>query len=502
MTDSVPVAPARAGSGRQGQVRDPRRWRALSVCLVAGFMTLLDVSIVNVALPSIEQGLHAPTSDLQWIVSGYALTFGLVLVPSGRLGDATGRRRMFIAGVVVFGLASLLCGVATGSTMLVGARLLQGIGGGLLNPQVSGLIQELFRGAERGHAFGLLGATIGLSTAVGPIVGGLILQAFGADTGWRWVFFVNLPIAVAAVVLALRWLPPPPTRAGRREDLDPVGVVLLGAAVLALLLPLVETGHGGTNGRTVSPWLALAGVALLLGFVLWERWVAARGHSPLVDLRLFTVPGYASGATVATLYFCAFTGIFFVLTIYFQRALGYSPLLAGIAVTPFAVGSGVTSFIGGRLVARFGRALVTLGLLLVVAGLAATDVVLVLAQGRATGWYTAAPLLLAGIGSGTVIAPNITLTLADVPVPRAGTAGGVLQTGQRIGTAAGIALVGTVFFSELVGRPAHNAAAVALGVATALTVLALLASAVDLMGRRRRDGGPGLSRSGAPTAHG
>jgi EmrB/QacA subfamily drug resistance transporter len=466
-------------------------------------MTLLDVSIVNVALPSIEEGLHAPTSDLQWIVSGYALTFGLVLVPSGRLGDATGRRRMFVAGVVVFGLASLLCGVATGSTMLVGARLLQGIGGGLLNPQVSGLIQELFRGAERGHAFGLLGATIGLSTAVGPIVGGLILQAFGADAGWRWVFFVNLPIAAAAVVLAVRWLPPPPARRGRREDLDPVGVVLLGAAVLALLLPLVETGHGGAaTGRTVSPWLALAGAALLVGFVAWERWVAGRGHSPLVDLRLFAVPGYASGATVATLYFCAFTGIFFVLTIYFQRALGYSPLLAGVAVTPFAVGSGVTSFIGGRLVARFGRALVTLGLLLVVAGLAATDVVLVIAKGPATGWYTAAPLLLAGIGSGTVISPNITLTLADVPVPRAGTAGGVLQTGQRIGTAAGIALVGTVFFNELSARAPHGAAAVALGVATALTILALLASAVDLSGRRRRDRGPELSRSAAPPARG
>jgi EmrB/QacA subfamily drug resistance transporter len=466
-------------------------------------MTLLDVSIVNVALPSIEEGLHAPTSDLQWIVSGYALTFGLVLVPSGRLGDATGRRRMFVAGVVVFGLASLLCGVATGSTMLVGARLLQGIGGGLLNPQVSGLIQELFRGAERGHAFGLLGATIGLSTAVGPIVGGLILQAFGADAGWRWVFFVNLPIAAAAVVLAVRWLPPPPARRGRREDLDPVGVVLLGAAVLALLLPLVETGHGGAaTGRTVSPWLALAGAALLVGFVAWERWVAGRGHSPLVDLRLFAVPGYASGATVATLYFCAFTGIFFVLTIYFQRALGYSPLLAGVAVTPFAVGSGVTSFIGGRLVARFGRALVTLGLLLVVLGLAATDIVLAVAQGPATGWYTAAPLLLAGIGSGTVISPNITLTLADVPVPRAGTAGGVLQTGQRIGTAAGIALVGTVFFNELSARAPHGAAAVALGVATALTILALLASAVDLSGRRRRDRGPGLSRSAAPPARG
>jgi EmrB/QacA subfamily drug resistance transporter len=483
----------------------PMRWRALSVCLVAGFMTLLDVSIVNVALPSIEQGLRAPTSDLQWIVSGYALTFGLVLVPSGRLGDATGRRRMFVAGVVTFGVASLLCGLSTDSTMLVGARLLQGVGGGLLNPQVSGLIQELFRGAERGRAFGLLGATIGLSTAVGPITGGLILQAFGADTGWRWAFFVNLPIAVTAVVLAMRWLPPPPTRHGRREELDPLGVVLLGAAVLTLLFPLVEAGDGAAGGPSVPQWLVLVGVALLVGFVAWERWYAARGRSPLLDLRLFRLHGYASGATVATVYFSAFTGIFFVLTIYFQRALGYSPLMAGLAVTPFAIGSAVTSFIGGRLVARFGRALVTVGLVLVVAGLVATDLVLALARGSATGWYTAAPLLLAGVGSGTVISPNITLTLAEVPVAQAGTAGGVLQTGQRIGTAAGIALVGTVFFSRLHEQAAHTAASRALEVATVLSVLALVASAVDLRSRRRaapdRSAEP-VSRSAAPTTRG
>ena len=482
---------------------DPRRWRALSVCLVAGFMTLLDVSIVNVALPSIEQGLRAPTSDLQWIVSGYALTFGLVLVPSGRVGDATGRRRMFVIGVVVFGLASLLCGVATGSTVLVAARLLQGVGGGLLNPQVSGLVQELFRGAERGHAFGLLGATIGLSTAVGPIAGGLILQAFGADTGWRWVFFVNLPIAVTAVVLALRWLPPPAARHGPRESLDPVGVVLLGTAVLALLFPLVEAGQRGGGG--VPPWLALVGAALLAGFVAWERWYAARGRSPLVDLRLFGLHGYASGATVATVYFSAFTGIFFVLTIYFQRGLGYSPLMAGLAVTPFAVGSAVTSFVGGRLVSRFGRALVTLGLGVVVVGLAATDLVLALVEGSGSGWYTAVPLLVAGVGSGAVISPNITLTLAEVPVDRAGTAGGVLQTGQRIGTAAGIALVGTVFFAQLQQRPAHLAASGALVVATGLSVLALLTSALDLRTRRRAAHEPPserVSRSAAPPARG
>ena len=472
-------------SGRQGTSDgpDPRRWRALAVCLVAGFMTLLDVSIVNVALPSIERGLHAPTSDLQWVVSGYALAFGLALVPSGRIGDATGRRRMFVAGVVVFGVGSLLCGLATGSAVLVAARLLQGVGGGMLNPQVSGLIQELFRGAERGRAFGMLGATIGLSTAVGPVTGGLIISAVGPDTGWRWVFFVNLPVVVAAVVLAMRWLPAPSARVRRREDLDPLGTVLLGAGVLALLLPLVETGHGQSGGRSVPAWWAAVGAALVVAFVLWERAYARRGRTPLVDLRLFGLPGYSSGAAVALVYFSAFTGIFFVLTIFFQRALHYSALMAGLAVTPFALGSAVTSFVGGRLVGRFGRSLVTVGLALVVAGL----------------------------GSGMVISPNVTLTLAEVPVEQAGTAGGVLQTGQRIGTAAGIALVGTVFFTLVSDGSPASAVSRALLVATGLAVLALLASAVDLVARRRsapadrpgepdREGGPDQPVAGSRAA--
>ena len=471
-----PGAPASVAQAADAS--DPRRWKALWVCLVAGFMTLLDVSIVNVALPSIHTGLDASPSELQWVVSGYALTFGLTLVPSGRLGDALGRRTVFIVGVVLFGLASLACGLAPTSALLVAARLVQGAAGGILNPQVSGLIQQLFRGAERGRAFGLLGATIGISTAVGPVTGGLILDRLGAEHGWRWIFFVNLPVALAAVVLAQRWLPdPPPRDRTRRLELDPVGVVLLGAAVLCLLLPVVETGHGA---RSVSWWVAVGGLVLLGVFLLWERREARHGREPVVDLHLFGVPGYAAGATVGTIYFAGFTGIFFVLTIHFQQALGYSPLVAGLAVTPFAAGSAVASAVGGRLVSRWGRSLVTAGLAVVLVGLIATDLVLGAVTGAASGWALAAPLLVAGIGSGFVISPNVTLTVADVPVARAGTAGGLLQTGQRIGTAAGIALVGSVFFAS---TPPD--AGVALRVAAGLVAVALVTSAVDVATRRR-----------------
>ncbi|TQM62933.1 MFS transporter [Humibacillus xanthopallidus] len=474
----------------QDEPPDPRRWRALAVCLVAGFMTLLDVSIVNVALPSIQQGVGASPSDLQWIVSGYALAFGLTLVGAGRVGDIVGRRPVFIAGVVLFGAASLACGLASSSAVLVVARLVQGAAGGILNPQVSGLIQQMFSGRERGRAFGMLGATIGISTAVGPIVGGLIINALGPDAGWRWIFFVNLPIAVVAVILARRWLPAPRRARSARLDLDPVGVVLLGGTVLALLLPLVETGRGsgpsGSRSGAIPWWVAMIGLVLAAAFIAWERSYTRRGRSPLVDLDLFRVPGYSPGATVGLIYFGGFTGIFFVLTIYFQDALGYSPLLAGLAVTPFAAGSAVAAAIGGYLVGRFGRLLVTAGLTTVLVGLVVVDLVLAHVSGPQLGWALLVPLLVAGLGSGLVISPNVTLTLAAVPVKRAGTAGGLLQTGQRIGTAAGIALIGAVYFAVSATHDSTRGAVWALRVAAGLVAVALLASGLDLRSRRRQ----------------
>src|SRR5215213_1881768 len=199
--DQQSDAHAREGSADQP---DPRRWKALSVCLVGGFMVLLDVSIVNVALPSIRDGLQASESELQWVVSGYALTFGLLLVPAGRVGDVRGRRTMFVAALGLFSLASLACGLAPTSLTLVVARLVQGLAGGLLTPQINALIQQLFRGRERGTAFGLFGTVVGVSTAVGPLLGGALIAIFGADDGWRWVFFINLPIGLAAMPLAWR----------------------------------------------------------------------------------------------------------------------------------------------------------------------------------------------------------------------------------------------------------------------------------------------------------
>jgi EmrB/QacA subfamily drug resistance transporter len=447
-------------------------------------MSLLDVSIVNVALPSIQKSLNASSSELQWVVSGYALTFGLVLVAAGRLGDVRGRRTMFLVGLVVFVTASAACGFATAPLWLIVARLVQGTGGGILNPQNSGFVQELFRGEERGRAFGLLGATIGLSTAVGPLAGGLLIQLFGVEQGWRAVFFVNVPIGIIAFLLALRWLP---KRSGRRPSasLDPVGMILLGVAVVLLLLPLIQE----RSWAGATKWLLVpAGLIVLSGFVWWERRYARSGKEPMVLLDLFKVPSYSFGCAIGLVYFAGFTAIFFVLALYLQNGVGYSALGAGLAATPFALGSALASALAGRVVYRFGRPLVAVGLAVTIVGLLVTDLVLAHVSGPNVGWAIALPLLVSGLGSGVVISPNITLTLSKVPVQRAGSAGGVLQTGQRLGSAVGIAAVGSLFFNRLATSHGdwQRAIASALRLCDVLIALALVVALADLRWGERR----------------
>ncbi|MFI7601956.1 MFS transporter [Actinoplanes sp. NPDC049681] len=469
------------------------RWKALTVALVAGFMTLLDVSIVNVALPSIRADLDLSPGGLQWVLSGYALTFGLLLVPSGRVGDARGRRDVFIAGLAMFTLASAAAGMATSALWLIVARLVQGAAAGVVNPQVSGLIQQLFKPAERGRPFGLLGATIGVSTAVGPLLGGLLIQLLGAEQGWRWIFFINVPIGIAAVVLGRMWIPGRSPEDRERESLDPVGVVLLGVGVLLLLLPLVEE----REWHSPAKWLlVVAAVAVLAGFVAWERRFARRGRTPLIELGLFGVRSYGLGALIGLLYFAGFTTIFFIYTLYLQSGLHYSALAAGVAITPFAIGSAVASAVGGRIVNRYGRPLVAAGLALVAAGLIATVIALHFVPGHHAGWAAAVPLLIAGIGSGMVISPNQTLTLSEVPVRRAGAAGAVLQTGQRIGTALGIAVVGAIFFNRLAANGGSWSLAfrTSLLVTIAFVLVALVAALADV--RAARHAGPSALNAG------
>ncbi|WP_203835513.1 MFS transporter [Winogradskya humida] len=465
------------------------RWKAMTVALVAGFMTLLDVSIVNVALPSIRDDLGLSSGGLQWVLSGYALTFGLLLVPAGRYGDARGRRDVFIAGLAVFVLASAAAGLATGALWLIIARLVQGAAAGVVSPQVSGLIQQLFEPEERGRPFGLFGATVGISSAVGPLLGGLLIQLLGASQGWRWIFFINVPIGVVAIILGRRWIPAAPARDSTPGSLDPAGVGLLGLGVLLLLLPLVEERewHGPAK------WLlTVASAVVLAGFVAWERRFERRGGTPVIDLSLFKVRSYGLGALIGAFYFAGFTTIFFIYTLYLQSGLHYSALLAGLSLTPFAVGSAVSAGLGGRVVNRYGHHLVVTGLSLVTIGLLATLVALHFVPGHHAGWAAALPLLVAGIGSGLVISPNQTLTLSEVPVGRAGSAGAVLQTGQRIGTALGIAVVGAVFFNRLASNGGSWSLALrtALLVTLAFVLIALTAAVTDVLTTRKSRDAP------------
>jgi EmrB/QacA subfamily drug resistance transporter len=447
---------------------DPRRWKALSVALTAGFMSLLDVSIVSVALPSIQRGLGTDAAGVQWVVSGYALAFGLALVPAGRLGDAFGRRRMFMIALTAFVVFSALVGAAQNTPWLIAARLAQGLAAGAMAPQNSALIQQLFRGAERGRAFGFFGATVGLSTAVGPVVGGIILAVAGEQDGWRWIFLVNVPIGVLALVLAARLLPKG-GGSGERTQVDLVGGGLLGVGVLAVMLPLVLAESGGI---TRLWWLFLVGAAVLAGFVGWEYRMTHRDREPLLNLELLThTAGYASGAALGFAYFIGFSGIWLVFALFFQAGLGYTPLQSGLSVTAFAIGSAASAVIAGRLVERFGRLLTVAGLGMVVVGLGATAAVFLLAPPSAVGWAAALPLLVGGIGGGWVVAPNTTMTLRCVPVRMAGSAGGALQTGQRIGSAIGTAALTGVFYAVLAGSGKDYALAGAVAIGTAALVV-------------------------------
>jgi MFS family permease len=434
---------------------DPRRWKALAVCMLAGVMIFVDVSIVNVALPSFTAGLGASPTDLSWIVAGYTLTFGLALVPGGRLGDGRGRKRMLVAGLVLFALASLAAGLAATPLWLVVARLVQGVAGGLVNPQLLGLIQQMFAGGERGTAFGIFGAVNASSTAVGPLLGGLLIELGGPQEGWRWVFLVNLPLALVALVLAPRLLP----------------------VVLAERDP------------AAAPWWT-AGVGLAVGvaFVAWERRYARQGREPLLNERVLRSPGYVLGTGLGTLYMAGSTAIFFVLTVYLQQGLGYSALLAGLATMPYAVGSALAAAWGGRIVGRVGRPLVVAGTVVMAAGITATLLIVRARTDPSTGLLTALPLFVAGLGSGLVITPNQALTLQDVPVDQGGTAGGMQQTSQRIGSSIGIALVATVFFTVLSASGQQFGTALAAGLLVVLVcVLAAFALGLaDVLRRRAR----------------
>lgn len=486
----------------EGVDRPFHRYKILFVLMVPIAMALIAISSINVALPSIEQGLGATSSDVQWILSGYALTFGITLIPAGRIGDSLGRSLFFVLGLAVFTLASLACGLATDPALLNVSRFVQGVGAGLYNPQVMGIIQQVFSGRGRAKAFALLGMVISVSVAFGPLLAGSMIAWLGPESGWRAAFLVNVPIGLVGLALALRWLPfgrerrrwrrSREIRAARARgealdlqrthvDLDPIGSLLMAVAVLCVMFPF--TAHG-------SPWwwlLVPVGLALLAAWIGWERRYKARGHEPMVDLELFSYPSFSYGTAVSGTFFLGSTSIFVVAALFLQQGLGRGAFEAGLITLPNAVVSAFAAMWSGRHIMDRGR-LIVVGAIatIIVACLGAIGVAWLVVEHGISFWWLALPWAVSGLGQGALGSANQTLTLEDVPTAVGGTAGGVMSTAQRMGTAIGNAVITSVFFAAFGSLGGLAALRDAYLLISAVLVASALLGVADLRAARRR----------------
>lgn len=432
-------------------------FEVMLVLMVAIGMTMLDVSIVNVALPSIQHGLHASGSAIEWIVSGYTLSLGLLLIPAGRIGDNYGHKWTLIGGLSLFVLASLTCSLAQNPVEIITSRFIQGLGAGVYTPSIMAYLQLLYQGPARSRAFAIFGAVIGIATAIGPLLGGLLVNVGGDDFGWRLVFLVNVPVGAALLPFAIKRLPIGRSQREHHHKLDPVGSIVVAVVLVLILFPLVE-------GRQYNwPWWVWAslGAAALLAIWLWwyEKRLERHNREPLLALHVLRQPSFTFGSLIGLMYFASFTSIFFMLAILWQEGYGHSALASGLMITPFAIGSLIGSSQSDKMSHWLKYNVLVLGGVMVAAGLAWVLVVLHLEGDSFSAWHLTLPLLLAGLGSGIFIAPNQDFTLQSVPHHDAGSAAGMFSTFQRVGSSFGIAAVGTVLFGSIqVGRAGVGAA--------------------------------------------
>lgn len=414
-------------------------------------MTVLDVSIVNVALPSIGRSTGAQPSELQWVVSGYALGFGLVPIIGGRLGDDRGRKQMLLVGSAAFVITSAVIGFAPNPQVLLVTRVVQGVAGGLINPQVAGIVQNLFAPGERARAFSFIGAQVGIATAAGPVFGGFIIFLGGTQIGWRLTFLVNVPVGITAFVLCARWLPTV-ARTGPTRRLDLPGIALLAFGLLGVLVPAVEYD---SNRDLRWAYLLIPAWVLLALFFWWEAGPGRRRGYPLIDTSLFRIPSFTDGCTLAIVFIGAIAGLPLVLTLFLQEGLGYSAVAAGGVASALAVAVGISALISGRLLPRFGGKLLVAGLAIFLVGVTTLAVVVWNIAGAVpaagVGFALLGPLAIAGLGSGGVTTQNQVLTYAHVDAAQGSTAGGMLQTAQRIGIAVGSAVASAVFYTVALG---------------------------------------------------
>jgi EmrB/QacA subfamily drug resistance transporter len=426
-------------------------WAVLLVVSLGFFMTLLDLTIVNIAIPDMLTSLHASLDDILWVINAYALVLAVLVITCGRLGDLIGPRIMFAGGVTLFTVASAACGLAPSAGWLIGFRAVQGLGAAMLMPQTLTIITNTFPADRRGAAFGVWGAVAGVATIAGPTLGGLLVSAFD----WRWIFFVNVPFGVLALILTFVIIPD--MRPGRRHRIDIPGVLLASAALLAICYGLVEGQKydWGTITSFISIPLVLGvGVLLLIAFLVLQWFTQDR--EPLVPFALFRDRNYAVVNWVSGTLAIGMMGIFLPFTIYLQSVLGFSALRAGLTMAPASLLSMVVAPVAGRLTDKIGgKYILMLGLILFGGGMGWVA----LEASTTSTWYDFLPaLIVAGIGMGCVFAPMVTVAMRNIDPRMAGAASGVLNTIRQVGLVIGTAAVGALLQNRLVSSMNSQAA--------------------------------------------
>ncbi|MBM7791117.1 MFS transporter [Tenggerimyces flavus] len=452
--------------------KHPLRWWALAVAVLAVFVDMVDNQIVTVALPTIQQHLGTGEAALQWISAGYALGFALTLITGGRLGDRYGRKALFVTGMAIFTASSLVAGIAPNVGVLIAARVAQGIGSGLMVPQVLSFIHAEFDDTERPKAMALFAAAFPLGGLAGPLLGGVLTEANLFESGWRAIFLVNLPIGLLALVGALVAMPRRPRAAMHR--IDQGGLALLTAGLFAIFYPLVQGRELGWPAWTIA--LLVAGVLVLGLFAYQQRRLAQNGGEPLIAPELLKYRSLVAGQAVM---FCVNTavGVFFVLTLHLQLGLGFSPLHAALTFVPATVGIVVGNVLAMRMAARIGRAFTAAGIVVLLVSVAAMAGLVVWRGTDLGSLALALPAVGLGLGMGTVLGSLMGASLSEVPARLAGSASGLVNTTMQLATATGIALFGTVFFGRLHGGDFTAATAGTMLVSVGVLVVALALTA-------------------------
>ncbi len=415
-----------------------RRTLILAICCTSLFIVGLDTTIVNVALPSIGRDLHVDVSDLQWVIDAYILVLASLLMLSGSMADRIGRRRTFQAGLALFALGSLLCSLAPGLSWLIAFRMLQAVGGSMLNPVALSIVTNVFiEPRARARAIGIWGGVFGLSMALGPIVGGALVES----VGWRGIFWVNVPVGIAAIILTALYVPE--SRAPRARRSDPLGQALVIVLLASLVYAFIEAPEQGWTSAGILACFALA-VAALGGLIGYER----RRAEPLIDMRFFRSAPFSGAVAIAICSFAALGGFLLVNTLYLQDVRGYSPLLAGLYVLPMAMMTVIFGPLSGVLVGRFGTrpSLVIAGIFLTASGLLLTRLANDTSAAMLVGTY-----VVFGIGFGFVNPPITNSTVSGMPRSQAGVAAGITSTSRQVGSSLGVAVIGSAAISALHG---------------------------------------------------